>query len=819
MQVNPRPPAVPHRVHRLWRHRGMLLAQAVLGLAGGLLLSQILPRQFRARATILPPREEQTGLRASALLRRLDIPGVQLPMSVSPSEMLLPALHSARIRTAVAGHVDLRRIYGPMDSLALLERLRRKSFFVVNPRGLLEIEVEAPGAGDAALVCNAYVFELDRFVRAHRTLAMRRTREVCGLLLAESRQRVDSLSNWLAHDARSSSGAAPTLEPDPRTDPAAALWTEHWTLRAQLGLLRNFASDSSQEVRSLQNRFHVLQRQLDQLPRLGQQRALVIQDLRAAERDEAFLSAQYEGAGLEERRDEAVLQPLDVARTPERPAWPKPWKFTLGSLLVALLVGAGWADATGDAQGTNGATPRSAWRPGSALVVSQVVLVALGSWLGWVPAILAAGTGMWIWRMGPDLRWPFMAALGAGVFTVYGGGQLTRELAVVSALAALAGVLGIHEYRRRGWSLARNGSTMALAAWFLVGVYGVALGLIRDNSPRFLGIDAFGTFGLLPALLAPLWRARRHAFLHLLAAFTLLSYASALFGLAAFARYHRRIGDAWFGPLPAMGALLLLSVAAHTPDRRLRGAALACVPVLLLHQLLSFTRGYWLGFVIGFLALLTVLVAGSRNRARAMFKAVGVTLAMGVLAAGALVGAQGLAGGELGASVGSRFGSSFSTEANTSTMSNIIRLVEWRAAVTQVARNPVLGYGAGATLAVQDPFSGTRNDAPYIHQMYLLQWFKYGIAGLLALLWIFVAFVRAGWREAHLSSSWQRRAVGTAVCANTLFMAAVCTSNYTLNQAFAGPPLAFLWGLLLPVVSAQGRQLSDWQGEGPSPEG
>ena len=75
--------------------------------------------------------------------------------------------------------------------------------------------------------------------------------------------------------------------------------------------------------------------------------------------------------------------------------------------------------------------------------------------------------------------------------------------------------------------------------------------------------------------------------------------------------------------------------------------------------------------------------------------------------------------------------------------------------MSQISRNPVLGYGAGATVVVQDPFTGTRNDQPYIHQMYILQWFKYGLAGLVSLLVLFWVFSRAGWREGRAAPTWQ----------------------------------------------------------------
>ncbi|MBI5837555.1 MAG: hypothetical protein HZB25_09945 [Candidatus Eisenbacteria bacterium] len=802
----------PLRTH--WR---VLVVNCVLCAATGLALAYLLPKRYTARASILPPREEQTGLSASGLVRGLDLPGVQLPAPVSPTEMLLPALESERLRAAVARRCDPRRVYGVRDSLDALERLRKKSVFKVTPRNLLEIEVVAPSARDAAALADAYVVELDGLLRGLRASRARQARMALGRRLGETRARLDSIGSGLADYLQTHHAAASDLRGAAGGGGAGALAAEQVALRARLRWVRGYAADSSREVRDLAGRLAALERVLDRLPPQATEAARAMRDLVAGERAFAFLAAQYEGARLEEARDLPALVALDAPAPPRRPSWPRARHFVAGALLVALIAGAGWAAAAAGAAGgaAKAAAARAAtpWRTLAGLGLAEAALLAVGARFGWLPAVLVALAAAVLWRMGPDLRWPFVMALGAGVFTVYGGGQLTRELSIVTFFGVLAGALGLREYALRGWSLSRNPLTMVLAGWILVALYGAALGVVRENSLKYLGIDMSGSFGILTALLAPLWRARRRAFLAFLGAFTFLSYVSAAYGLVAFVRYRRRIGDAWFGPLPAMGALLLVSVAAHAPHRGVRWAALLLIPVLLLHQLLSFTRGYWLGFLAGLLTVLVVIVAGSRDRGRAALRAAGVGLALGLLAAGSFLAAQQLAGGDLAASVGSRFGSSFTTEAGTATMSNIVRLAEWGVAIEQISQHPLIGHGAGATLSVKDPFVGFRNEAPYIHQMYLFEWFKYGLAGLIALLLLFWAFGRAGWREGLAAPTWERRAVGTAVLANTLLMAVVCTSNFTLNLVFAGPPLAFLWGLLLPVDGPEGRSRIEWQGE------
>jgi O-antigen ligase len=461
------------------------------------------------------------------------------------------------------------------------------------------------------------------------------------------------------------------------------------------------------------------------------------------------------------------------------------------------------------------AAGRPRWHGLALLALTEGALLAVGVTVGWLPAVLGSAVAVALWLLKPDFRWPYLASLTAGIFTLYTQGHLTRDLSIVVVLGSLAAALGIREYRQRGWRLPRNGLTTALALWVAVAVYGVVLGLVRGNSLKFIGTDLAGWLGILTAVLAPLWRTRRRAFLGVVVAFTALSYINSVYGLAAFIQFRQRIGDGWFGPLPTMGAVLLIAVAMHTPRSPVRWGAMALSVLPLLHMLLSFTRGYWLGFLGALVSILALRIATSRHRLRESLAAAGALLAVAAVTVTAFYTAQALLGADLSSSVGSRFESSFSTQASSATGSNIIRLAEWRIALEQVARNPVAGYGAGATIVMQDPFVGFRTEQPFIHQMYILQWFKCGLAGLLALLYLFWAFCRAGWREGRGGPSWERRAMGAAVLGNTVLMAVLCTSNFSLALIFAGAPLGFLWGLLLPVSGPEGANRMDWNGGPP----
>ncbi len=326
-------PLLPHRRTLAW----LCATGALLGLGLGF----VLPRRYTALTTILPPSEEQTGLSVASLLRGISVPGVRVAQSVSASDVMMSVLESDRLRRTLDERVNLKSIYGGRTPNEARERLRRKSRFKITPMGVIEIRVEAPGAEQAARLCNLYAEELDRFVRTQRMTKGHRTRIFIEHRMADVRASLDSLQQKISEYQRVHHAAInPTTSAGSET--SARLFAERLNLQFQLELARSYAAENSQEVRMLETRLSTLDRELDRLPPLGMGVARLMRDLKGLEGAYAFLGAQYEDARIEEARDVVALEILDPARPPEKPSWPKKRILAAAGLLTGLLVGLAW---------------------------------------------------------------------------------------------------------------------------------------------------------------------------------------------------------------------------------------------------------------------------------------------------------------------------------------------------------------------------------------------------------------------------------------------------------------------------------------------
>lgn len=142
----------------------------------------------------------------------------------------------------------------------------------------------------------------------------------------------------------------------------------------------------------------------------------------------------------------------------------------------------------------------------------------------------------------------------------------------------------------------------------------------------------------------------------------------------------------------------------------------------------SFTRGFWLGTLLG-LGVLFILFEKEPR-----WRLVRIGLVVSLLSAG-LVYAM---GGEIGTSVLQSLLRRFtSSEGAFTDISFMNRIVESRAALAMFEKNPLVGNGFGATFHYFSLLTKTTFESWYIHNGYLFLLFKVGILGTV----LFLGFV------------------------------------------------------------------------------
>lgn len=445
------------------------------------------------------------------------------------------------------------------------------------------------------------------------------------------------------------------------------------------------------------------------------------------------------------------------------------------------------------------------------------LLVAIGGALGlsltvgllvnWLVGAAVLAVTLGITARPLDLFRATLALAAVATFVSNEGGHLTRDLSIVSLVVTYA-LLCLAVARAGGrWTFPRSELTSALLILALTTTQAVVHGLLAQHSRKFIALE------LLPMLAlcsAPMVGGMRFDASDLRLALRVLVVVALIhvgLGVAAYARAHARTGGVAFTGIPGMVALIVLNVWLYGRHHRARLWAAALIAALLFHQIISFTRGYWLGLLVcvpGSCLLYVGRGQGMRDRAGEVVKLLVPALLLAgvcVLTFGALFGWT-----DLWSTLGSRIASSFATQSSRQTVSNIARLIEYRSSMLSIVNAPWLGHGLGFTLDVYQPSYGVTAHQSYIHQMYLLVWLKQGIVGLLALIGA-LAFgtllgVRAAVRLTGDAAGWS---AGVAAC--TTFLAVHCMTNMTLASVNGNFMIAFLWGLILSVSEGKSLRL------------
>ena len=327
---------------RVWAHRRpittlVLSATVVVGI-----IAFLLPPWYRAKAELLPPAEDESGVGAASLLRGVGVPGIKIPTEVSPADVFVVVLQSRRISEQIVSRFDLMRLYKTKFMEDAIKELSSHASFKVAAAGTIQIYVEDRSRQRAADMANAYVEFLDLFNRSVRMTKGRRTRLFIEGRLSETKQELAVAEKRLAEYQVKNKAVSLTPQMSSAVDEAAKLTARRMALQVRLGIVRGYSEGSDEEIQ-IQQELAQLDQQMRGLPGMGLELARLVRDVGALEQVFSILTAQYEDARITEARDLVTVDVLDRAIPPERKSRPKRATMVAATFLLTLALGAGYA--------------------------------------------------------------------------------------------------------------------------------------------------------------------------------------------------------------------------------------------------------------------------------------------------------------------------------------------------------------------------------------------------------------------------------------------------------------------------------------------
>ena len=320
--------------------RLLVFGPLVVGLIALGITFQIAPT-FTARTSFFPPQQQQSA--ASAMLSQLGaLSGLAASATgfKNPSDQFVALLKSVAVADRLIDRFKLMERYDVEFRLDARKVLANSSKISWGTDGLLVVEVDSKSPHLAADIANAYVAEL-------RTL-------LGSLALTEAQQRRVFFERQLeqtkvkltaAQVALNSIGvSADTIKSDPKAavETVARLGAQVTAQEVKLASMRGYLTETAPEFRQAQLALSALRAQLSKSEAGGVLTSSAggyiekYRDLKYQETLFELFARQFELAKVDEAREGALIQVVDMALPPERKS--KPAKALI-AVVVTLVAG------------------------------------------------------------------------------------------------------------------------------------------------------------------------------------------------------------------------------------------------------------------------------------------------------------------------------------------------------------------------------------------------------------------------------------------------------------------------------------------------
>jgi uncharacterized protein involved in exopolysaccharide biosynthesis len=326
---------------RLWLATTLLAGVAAA--AGSFLIAPV----FTSTTTFLPPQQQQSSA-ASALASLGGLAGLGGISGVkSPAEQYISLMQSVTVSDRMIDRFKLMGWYKAKFRADARKELASHTQIQLGKKdNLITVDVEDTDPKRAADMANQYVEELRRMTSILAVSEAQQRRVFFEKQMQDTKTRLISAQTILQQSGITAG--------DIKTEPKAAA-EQYATLRAQataadikLQTLRSTLADSAPEVRQQSTLLQALRAKLDQLEVTATPDASTpdyvtkYREFKYQETLFDLMSKQYELARVDESREGALIQVVDIAQPAELKSKPKRAFIAVASAFTAALLMAGW---------------------------------------------------------------------------------------------------------------------------------------------------------------------------------------------------------------------------------------------------------------------------------------------------------------------------------------------------------------------------------------------------------------------------------------------------------------------------------------------
>lgn len=319
----------------------------VLGpLLAGLLafgITFLVPKTYTSRTVFLPPQQQQSAA-ASAIAQLGALSGLVGSAAglKSPADQYVALLQSTTVADRLIDEFKLMQVYDEEFRFKAREELARNVRISLGKKdGLITIEVDDEDPQRAADMANRHVDELRRLTSQLALTEAQQRRVFFEAQLTQTRDRLTQAQQAL--QASGFSQGALKADAKAAAEGYARLRAEATAAEVRLQTLRRNLADNTPEVQQAQSTLGALRAQLGKLEEStdlsgAPDYVSKFREFKYQETLFELFARQYELARLDESREGALIQVVDVAKPAEWKSKPKRALITVASAIASLML-------------------------------------------------------------------------------------------------------------------------------------------------------------------------------------------------------------------------------------------------------------------------------------------------------------------------------------------------------------------------------------------------------------------------------------------------------------------------------------------------
>ncbi|MGA3080374.1 MAG: SLBB domain-containing protein [Terracidiphilus sp.] len=346
-------------------HWRLLAKAALVGAVAGLALAFLLPTRYTAVTTILPPSSSSSlaslfAAQSGELGAVAGFTGGNFGFR-SPAEVCLIMLRSRTVEDATIQRFQLMQEYSKKRVSDARTALERRTSVTLNMKsGIIAISATDGNAARAAELANGYVNEFKKFSASLAITEASQRRLFFEQQLLEAKGSLTQAEEALKNTQQTTGLLEPAGASKALLESAVAVRAQIAAKQVQLRSMRTYATEENPRLIQVKQEIAALESQLAELtgtspeaaddplvpkgdmPEAGAEYLRRLRDVKYNESVVALLARQLEIARLDEARQGAVIQVVDLAVTPDKRSSPKRLAILLASIVLALCSASFW---------------------------------------------------------------------------------------------------------------------------------------------------------------------------------------------------------------------------------------------------------------------------------------------------------------------------------------------------------------------------------------------------------------------------------------------------------------------------------------------